>query len=110
MADNLTWDEWVGKKIEHCIAEKGAADNATTNTPQAYPLMSWMSMTYKDLRDLFEAERELFQRIDATYGLLQQLLNADKSVPRQELEARAELLGLFVKALRDRTTQGGVPP
>ena len=104
-----TWEQWLNERHEwakHNLAQvELIASNPTMNQFVGF---SWIQDLYRLIVDIYYTLLKTREGSEVTRETLRQILNADKSVPVEELQARAELLGLFVQALRERTQ--GAPP
>ena len=107
-----TWMEYTDEGLED--AQKDAhqtellTDNSKQNPYAATAHISWVYNADEHIVRLYRTVKHLQEYVNSVNDLLQQLLDADRSVPKEEIQARAELLGLFVHALRERT-QGALP-
>lgn len=104
-----TWEEILKDGLDDAKSMETQAQ-LVANNPQINQTvnMNWIQVVFTHIQQIYRIEKELMSSINETNDLLKRLLSADKSVPREELESRAELLGLFVRALINRT-QGASP-
>jgi len=108
--DGKPFDEWLADALQDSRSQQAVCENLKVNNPQAYPNMGWIDNLYGHLEGIYMGMKLLRKDSQQTKEYVKQLLSVDQSVPPEEVAARAELLGMFVKALRDGTTAGGVGP
>ncbi len=104
-----SWEEYLESSMEMAKKFQAQCELMEANPGMnAVVGFAWLKVAADHLVKSYEIMQNLQQRTQYTYDFVQLFLSADRSVPREELEARAELLGLFVQALRQRT-QGASP-
>ncbi|MDG6983556.1 MAG: hypothetical protein JRN28_03285 [Nitrososphaerota archaeon] len=106
-----TWEEYIEDGLREAekdmhqtelLSREADGGGSTSIHP------SWVYSADIRIVRLYRIVEHLEKRLAILNDLIDQLLDADKSVPKEEIQTRAELLGLFVHALRERT-QGASP-